>query len=823
MGLISSSLSVNPSPNEQSDLLSVHFPTLTREQQQLPYVHFAKSELTEAPKKRVMEKFLKRKPSTSNASVPSNNAVDINDLPWDPSERPKITSYNPNQIDEIRRQYLVRGPCQPRGHEFPTSMIGAKARRFVVSWFDQFPWLEYSVKRDRAYCLHCYLCRDQGGIETFVTEGFNNWSKKDRLTLHEGGVNSFHRNALKRCEDLLNQNQSIASALQKQTQRMKTEYHMRLNASVEVCRYLLENALPFCGHDESESSLYKGLFLGTLKLIGRTNKDIEKVILHNAPKNNQLTSPKIQKDIVTCFAEEVLKSIIGEIGDDVFALLVDESSDVSRKEQMAVVLRFVDKCGMVQERFVGVVHVIDTSALSLKSSIDAFFAKHGLSLAQVRGHGYDGASNMSGKFNGLKALILSENESAFYLHCFAHQLQLVIVAVAKKHDGVKDFFDLLALVVTVVNSSCKRKDMIRESHKDRIQEEIGNDEIVTSKGLNQEISLVRAGDTRWNSHHRTIMSLIALFPEVVKVLEYVQEDGDNVATRLQASGILSYFKTFEFVFYMHLMLTIFGLANSLSQALQRKDQDILEAVSLIQTTKDQLQMLRENGFDELVEKCYSLCDKHNIVKLDMEEGYVNPKNPRKRMNISNRHYYNFDIFNTVLDMQIREFDDRFCETSTELLQNMAALNPRNSFSEFNKERLLKLSEMYPCDFNDKEKIILEHELDVYYHSVYNDVRFSNLKGIADLAMLMVATRKHISHPIVYRLLKLTLVLPVATATVERCFSTMKLVKSDLRNRIADEFLNVVLICAIEKEAHGKVKNEDVVDRFQKMKTRREQN
>ncbi|XP_024965756.1 uncharacterized protein LOC112505953 [Cynara cardunculus var. scolymus] len=111
---------------------------------------------------------------------------------------------------------------------------------------------------------------------------------------------------------------------------MKTEYHMRLNASVEVCRYLLENVLPSRGNNESEKSIYKGLFLGALKLIGRTNGDIEKVILQNAPKNNQLTYPKIQKDLVTCFVEELLKSIIREIGDDVLALLVDESSDVSR-------------------------------------------------------------------------------------------------------------------------------------------------------------------------------------------------------------------------------------------------------------------------------------------------------------------------------------------------------------------------------------------------------------------------------------------------------------------------------------------------------------
>ncbi|KAJ9539257.1 hypothetical protein OSB04_031990 [Centaurea solstitialis] len=697
-------------------------------------------------------------PSTSNAS---NNTIDISDLPWDPSERPNIITYNPNQRDEIRRKYLVRGPCQPRGHKFPTKLIGAKPRRFVPSWFDEYQWLEYSVKVDKAYCLPCYLFRDPSGTDAaFVTEGFNSWSKKKRFKLHEGGVKSNHHKALAKCEDLLNQNQSIAAALLKQSELAKTEYHMRLTASVEVCRFLLENALPFRGNDESESSLYKGLFLGTLKLVGKIN-----VILQNALKNNQMTSPIIQKDIVTCFTKEVLKSIMGKLGNDVFALLVDESRDVSRKEQMVVVLRFVDKNGVVQERFIGVVHVMDTSALNLKATLDALFAKHGLSFTKVRGQGYDGASNMSGRFNKLKALILSDNESAFYVHCFAH-LQLVVVAVSKKHDGVRDFFDLLALVVTMVNSSCKRKYMLRESHKDRIQEQIGNKEIVTGKGLNQEISLIRAEDTRWNSHLKIITSLIALFLDVIKVFEYVEDDGDNGATRLQASE----------------------LTNSLSQALQRKDQDILEAVDLIRATKGQLQMLRENGFDQVLEKCYYFCDKHKIAKLDMAEGLKS----KKKTNISNRHYYNYDIFNTVFDMQIREFGDRFCEISTELLQNMAALNLRNSFSQFNKASLLKLSHMYPRYFDAKERIILEHELDIYYHSIYKDIRFANLSIIADLARLM-----------------LTLVLPIATATVKRCFSAIKLVKTDLHNRNADDFLNVALICAIEKEAHDNVKNEDV--------------
>ena len=115
-----------------------------------------------------------------------------------------------------------------------------------------------------------------------------------------------------------------------------------------------------------------------------------------------------------------MKSIIEEIGGDVFCILVDESADVSGKEQMAIVLRYVDMLGEIKERLIAVVHVQETLASCLKSNIDYVFNKYALSYSQVRGQGYDGASNMKGEFNGLRALIMRENSSAYYIHCFAH-------------------------------------------------------------------------------------------------------------------------------------------------------------------------------------------------------------------------------------------------------------------------------------------------------------------------------------------------------------------------------------------------------------------
>ena len=60
-----------------------------------------------------------------------------------------------------------------------------------------------------------------------------------------------------------------------------------------------------------------------------------------------------------------------EIGDAKFCILVDEAWDESKREQMTIILRFVDKNGFIKERFFYVVHVRDTIALNLKKEICA--------------------------------------------------------------------------------------------------------------------------------------------------------------------------------------------------------------------------------------------------------------------------------------------------------------------------------------------------------------------------------------------------------------------------------------------------------------------
>jgi hypothetical protein len=75
-------------------------------------------------------------------------------------------------------------------------------------------------------------------------------------------------------------------------------------------------------------------------------------------------------------------------------------------------------------------------------------------------------------------------------------------------------------------------------------------------------------------------------------------------------------------------------------------------------------------------------------------------------------------------------------------------------------------------------------------------QFSNLDGINNLLRMLVETRKHIAYPMMCMLLKLALLLPVATAIDEMSFSVMNFVKNQMRNRMRYEFFNHCLVTYI---------------------------
>ncbi|XP_076944073.1 uncharacterized protein LOC143614549 [Bidens hawaiensis] len=114
--------------------------------------------------------------------------------------------------------------------------------------------------------------------------------------------------------------------------------------------------------------------------------------------------------------------------------------------------------------------------------------------------------------------------------------------------------------------------------------------------------------------------------------------------------------------------------------------------------------------------------------VNIEAVYVDPKNQRKKTGITNRQHYVVNNFNTVLDMQIQELRNRFNEVSTNLLIYMSSLSPCLNFGAFDQLNLLKLVEIYPCDFNFDEQNKLIYELVNYIANVKEDTWFVDLNG-----------------------------------------------------------------------------------------------
>ncbi|XP_020423824.1 zinc finger MYM-type protein 1-like [Prunus persica] len=315
------------------------------------------------------------------------------------------------------------------------------------------------------------------------------------------------------------------------------------------------------------------------------NNKVRAVVFENTPRNLKHIAPNIQKELVNSCAAETIGAIISDMDDAFFFILVDESCDVSIREQMVVVLRYVNKKRQVIERFVGVQYISDTTSRKLKEAIEQLISSTNFSMSRLRVQGYDGGSNMRDELNGLKTQILREYPQAYYVHCFAHQLQLALVAVARENENIATFFTTASSVINIIGASCKRRAALREQQQKDIMKALEIDDLETG------------------------------------VLEWIVDDvnQDNLG---EANRLLKEMQTFDFVFHLYLMRFILGVTNDFSKALQKKYQDIVNAMMLVQRCKQKLQSVRDDDFDDLLLEVSIFCGNNDIDVPNMDDLFV---------------------------------------------------------------------------------------------------------------------------------------------------------------------------------------------------------
>ena len=115
---------------------------------------------------------------------------------------------------------------------------------------------------------------------------------------------------------------------------------------------LAKTGPPFRGHREGSDSHNRGLFLEITHLLSKYDPVLRNHF-QNSPKNVLYVSNAIQNELITALYHNMIEELKKKLQFAVcFSVMMDEASDFGHKEQVSVIIRYVDKDFIIQERLV---------------------------------------------------------------------------------------------------------------------------------------------------------------------------------------------------------------------------------------------------------------------------------------------------------------------------------------------------------------------------------------------------------------------------------------------------------------------------------------
>ena len=295
--------------------------------------------------------------------------------------------------------------------KFPQNEEFCEQRKFRQDWLIRYSWL-ISKYLDGAFCLPC-CC--------FGVECGKNATKLDKLfisslTSWTTACVKFERHASGKCEthnfpsamqnfmDVMRRRATpIDQQMNQLVQRRINENHNRITKMKSLIKTVIfcgNNNIPLRGARDdgpNDPNLTRN-FQALLEF--RIDSGDEKLAEHfrNAPRNATYRSKTIQNEIIETVSSYITSKIAAEMKESkLFAVLTDEAADVSNKEHLSLVLRYVDSSRTIREEFVGFrLCEGDLSGEAIKRIILETIAEMELSKDNCRGQSYDGAGNMAG-------------------------------------------------------------------------------------------------------------------------------------------------------------------------------------------------------------------------------------------------------------------------------------------------------------------------------------------------------------------------------------------------------------------------------------------
>ncbi|XP_026502970.1 zinc finger MYM-type protein 1-like [Terrapene carolina triunguis] len=735
-------------------------------------------------------------------------------LAWDIDD---IGTWPQSLNNKLRAIILERGPVRIEGLEYPKDIRGRKFtennyyKRLSNGEIVNRRWLVYSKCKDAVFCFPCKIFNSCN--LKIATMGINDWQNLSHtLPQHEKEqhhIESMH----KWCEPSVRlKNQTTLDA---QNQRLleseKQHWRLVLERLLSIVEYLSTNNLAFRGSTEKLYQPQNGNFLGLVQLLGNFDTVMNEY-LRRVTENeihDDYLGPRIQNELIMLMSNKVRDKIVSLVTlAKYFAVILDCTPDISHKEQMSLVVRFVDISDSAQitvkESFITFLEVEDTTGFGLLQALLDELKRMGLSVMNIRGQGYDNGANMRGCISGVQARLLAENPRAFFVPCACHSLHLILCDMAKSSVEAICFFGLLQRIFVLFSASTEHWQIFK-AHVSGI----------TVKPLSE---------TRWESRVESAKTLRYQSEEVYEALVAISEEARDPKAKSQAESLASEIASFKFLTSVVIWYDILVNISSVSKIMQSPTMQLDSTLTLLNTTRDFLVKYRENGFKEAQVTARELAEAlgvepkfpcPNVTRVSRkkrqaeDEGADEPiDDPEKKFEV--------DFFNVVMDKAISAVDERF-NTLRAHHEQFGFLYDITKFNEIGKQEQL----MTKC--KNLESLLKHGDssdlngLELYEELSSLSTVLPHAKSVMDIVQFIHTSKLVDIYPNVYIATRILLTIPITVASGEQ---KLKLIKNYLRSTMSQEHLTGLAILSIEQDITLSLSYDDVITDFADEKTRK---
>lgn len=656
-------------------------------------------------------------------------------------------------------------------------------RRFTIGIYDRNDWICGCNVRNSLFCFPCLLYFNSNMDKGWGRSGpgvtdLNHLAAK--IKNHERSKSHLHASMELALLGNANNAQKINSenrlAIAKHNEVVRKNRHIiaRVISCVKFCG-LFE--LTFGGHDGADKSLNRRILFKELMDFSTKLDSSLQDHLSTSTVYFRGTSEIIQNEILDCILNVCKTEILKEVSNANFlSILCDETTDVSNHCQMVLILRYVHGY-KVCERFWSFLQVTDRTANGLVQHIQRE-VNHIISNPDkltLIAQSYDGASATNELGGGVQAKMRKKYPFAYFVHCYAHHLNLIMQKAAEQNPQVRMFFSDLSGIPAFFSNFTNQCGILEEIVKNRIP----------------QVAL-----TQWNFNSSLLNTIYENRESLIRCFQEICERMENTITVREANAARRTLEDPNFMFWLTFFKKVFPHVDMLYNQLQARQIDSIQLKKAVFNFEAALLQIQEETVvikEEWLSDTDDGTKRKRTEQTDMKSVYAKE----------------------ICDVIITQIKDRLSYKghleADFLLKNQL-------FNTFDN--------CFPCEIFDRVTaaypMLAKERLRTELEVMYSRCEFSRINGATNILAFILKNNLESTFPEVVKLLKIILTTPMNTTDAERCFSTLKRVKILLRNSMSNDKPNALAMMSINRDFVREISNfdEKVLEKFESLEHRR---